>query len=180
MEERFFFPLMAKIDFSALKSADLRSVAPIGEGLRPTGSSTGGASTLGTSVQTGSFTPTAVSAQAPAPVAPQVQKPLVSPVGKKISLAGLRSGTQPKIQETISSPVSESVPTSAPSTVGIKEGNSSIAQEVPVVPLEKPAGEALSSIETPSIHITKPVISQAPALTEEVPVEEMPPKIQDS
>ena len=68
---------MAKIDFSALKKADLQSVAPIGEGLRPNAVPRGALKT---------------SPVIPVEVEPVVESAVAAPVGRKISITGLRGG----------------------------------------------------------------------------------------
>ncbi len=67
---------MAKIDFSALKKADLQSVAPIGEGLRPNAASNA-------ALKTSPVIPEAE---------PVVESAVAAPVGRKISITGLRGG----------------------------------------------------------------------------------------
>ena len=162
---------MAKLDFSSLKTADLRSVAPVDESAIPRTQQTSetespvSASVPETPVQSA---PAAPAVAVSAPAAP-VAKPAVPTVhaAKKISLTGLKSGG--------SSAVSAAAPAPA-----AQQEVSAPAAPVPVAH-HAPAAKKISLGTKPLISLgTKkeepvpaPVVEETPTapVAEEVPAE---------
>lgn len=157
---------MPKIDFSALKTADLRSVAPVDESARPSVHSESAA----VSAEAVAATPVSIPVAAVPAVSPVAESPaatapasVAKPAAKRISLTSLKAGgpSAPSVAKISLAAAPAAVPAAVPAPV--------VQNPVPEAVSAKPA-ISLVSAKRPAIAlpIEKPVADEAP---EAIPTE---------
>jgi hypothetical protein len=152
MDGTISFPPMAKVDFSALKTADLRSVAPIGEGMRP-------ASFQAPEPTVAVSAPVAQTASVSTPVTSAATSAPIVPAGRKISLTSLRSGSSGS-----AAPVAQTVAPAAVETPAAVSAPVAPAAEEPAVPAVSLSRPAIRLSKTPAVT----AVAEAPVEVEEL------------